>query len=287
MPSWERISAITGFSHSGANSLEFVSAILQTLRANSMIAVWSPRQMPKKGSLCSRAQRIASSIPSTPRTPKPPGTHHRRPAAEIGLFGLEPQPRAHFSVESLVVQLERDFIDRLHVGTLDHAAEIDVAELRDLALQLLRQRSLGTAHEDVGLDSDLHELADRVLRRLRLQLRGRRDERAPREMNEECVVAADFLTELTNGFEERQRLDVAHRPADLRDDHVVIRCEPADRALDLVGDMRNHLHRRAEVLAASLFRDDGQIDSAGRHVILLLQRPVDEARVVSPVVPGL
>jgi hypothetical protein len=29
--------------------------------------------MPKKGSSCSRAQRTASSMPSTPRTPKPPG----------------------------------------------------------------------------------------------------------------------------------------------------------------------------------------------------------------------
>src|ERR1044072_9233093 len=38
MPSCERINAITGFSHSGANSLEFVSGILQTVRANSMIA---------------------------------------------------------------------------------------------------------------------------------------------------------------------------------------------------------------------------------------------------------
>src|SRR2546430_4427145 len=74
MPSCERINAITGFSHSGANSLELVSGSLTTSRANSMIAACNPRQIPRKGSLCSRAQRIASSMPSTPRTPKPPGT---------------------------------------------------------------------------------------------------------------------------------------------------------------------------------------------------------------------
>ena len=185
------------------------------------------------------------------------------------------------------MQLERDFIDRLHVGTLDHAAEIDVAELRDLALQLLRQRSLGTANENVRLDSDLHELADGVLGRLRLQFGGRRDEWNQREMNEEGVVAADFLAELTDGFEERQRLDVAHRPADLRDDHIVIRCEPADRALDLVGDMRNHLHRRAEVLAATFLGDHGEIDPSRRHVIHLRQRPVDEPLVVTEIEIGL
>src|SRR5206468_2890976 len=42
--------------------------------AYSMIAVWRPRQIPKNGSLCSRDQRIASSMPSMPRTPNPPGT---------------------------------------------------------------------------------------------------------------------------------------------------------------------------------------------------------------------
>jgi hypothetical protein len=48
-----------------------------TLRANSMIAVCMPRQMPKKGSPVSRAARIASTIPSrrarrSPRAPSRP-----------------------------------------------------------------------------------------------------------------------------------------------------------------------------------------------------------------------
>src|SRR6267143_7135848 len=129
---------------------------------------------------------------------------HRRPRAEVGLFRLEVQPRAHFLIESLFVQLERDLVDRLHVGTLDHAAEIDVAELRDLALQIFRERSLGAANENVRLDSDLHELTDRVLRRFRLELSRRGDKRDQRKMNEERIVAADFLAELPNRFEERQ-----------------------------------------------------------------------------------
>src|SRR5216110_554819 len=214
MPSCERISAITGFPHSGANSLELVSGSLQTSRANSMIAVWRPRQIPKNGSLCSRDQRIASSMPSMPRTPNPPGTsspsypasssavvswsvkrsdaihwictpvsfaippwtsasctllavgelgvlahhgdphllrrmedlvHHPGPGAQVGLFRLEVQPPADLSIESLLVELERDLVDRFHVGTLDHAAEVDVTELRDLALQVFRQRPLGAA----------------------------------------------------------------------------------------------------------------------------------------------
>ena len=49
------MSEITAFSHSGANSEEWLSSMPQTLRANSMIAVCMPRQMPKNGMPVSRA----------------------------------------------------------------------------------------------------------------------------------------------------------------------------------------------------------------------------------------
>ena len=45
---------------------ELLSSTPQTLRANSMIAVCMPRQMPKNGMPDSRAKRMASTIPSTP-----------------------------------------------------------------------------------------------------------------------------------------------------------------------------------------------------------------------------
>ena len=57
-----------------------------------LIAVCSPRQIPKNGSLCSRAQRMASSIPSTPRTPNPPGTS--RPS-----YGPSSSPAVSWSVK--------------------------------------------------------------------------------------------------------------------------------------------------------------------------------------------
>src|SRR3989442_15714842 len=115
----------------------------------------------------------------------------------------------------------------------------------------------------------LFRSADGVLRRFRLELRSRGDKWDQREMNEERIVAADFLAELPDRFEERQRLDVADRAADLGDDHVVIGREPPDRALDLVGDVGNHLHRRAEVFAAALLGNDGEIDPPRRYVVHL------------------
>ena len=97
----------------------------------------------------------------------------------------------------------------------------------------------------------------------------------------------DFLAELADGLEERQRLDVAHRAADLGDDHVVPRRGAPDGVLDLVGDVGNDLHRGAEVLAAPLLVDHRLVDPAGGDVVLLRERPVDEALVVAEVEVGL
>jgi hypothetical protein len=88
-------------------------------------------------------------------------------------------------------------------------------------------------------------------------------------MDEDRVLATDLLAELTNGLEERQRLDVADRAADFHDHNVVLRRDALHRRLDLVGDVRDHLHRGPEVLASALLGDDVQVDAAGGDVIRL------------------
>ena len=76
------------------------------------------------------------------------------------------------------------------------------------------------ADDDVGVDTDAAQLVDRVLRRLRLQLARRLDERDERDVEVEDVLGADLAPELADRLEERQRLDVADRAADLGDDDV-------------------------------------------------------------------
>ena len=58
--------------------------------------------------------------------------------AQVGLPGLQPEPLADHAVEALLVEPERDLVDRAHVGALDHAAEVHVAEQGDLALDVGR-----------------------------------------------------------------------------------------------------------------------------------------------------
>ena len=57
--------------------------------------------------------------------------------------------------------------------------------------------------------------------------------------------------------------------------------------LDLVGDVRDDLHRVAEVLAAALARDDLRVDLAGGDVRRLAEVDVEEALVVPDVEVGL
>ncbi len=66
------------------------------------------------------------------------------------------------------------------------------------------------------------------------------------------LVAAELDAHLADRLEERQRLDVADRAADLDHADVGIARAELDAALDLVGDVRDDLHRGAEIVAAAL-----------------------------------
>ena len=84
---------------------------------------------------------------------------------------------------------------------------------------------------------------------LRLELARRREVGHQSEVDEHGVFTPHVLAELANRLQEREALDVAHRPADLGDHNVVVGGEPAHRELDLVGDVRDHLNGGAQVVA--------------------------------------
>ncbi len=86
-----------------------------------------------------------------------------------------------------------------------------------------------------------------------LELAGGGDVGQQREVDEAGAVAALLEAHLADGLEEGQRLDVAHRAADLDDRHVAAFRAALDVGLDLVGDVRDDLHGLAEVLAAASF----------------------------------
>ena len=158
---------------------------------------------------------------------------------------------------------------------------LDVREERNFRALLARQSMVRPAHENVGLDADRAQLLDGMLRGLRLDLRRCRHERHERQMYVERALAAELDAQLPDRLQERQRLDVADRAADLHHANVGAVGAAHDALLDLVGDVRNDLHRRAEILAAPLLCNHVRVDPPGREITVPARAGAHEALVVA------
>ena len=202
---------------------------------------------------------------------------------------VEPELLADELVEALLLEQRGDEVDVRDVAARDHRARVDVGEERDLVADVGRELVGRAADDDVRVDTDAAQLVDRVLRRLRLQLAGRADERHQRAVQVEHVLRADLAPELADRLEERLRLDVADGPADLADDDVGRRRlgGALDAVLDLVRDVRDDLDGGAQVLALALAAEDGAPDGAGGVARVAREVLVDEALVVADVEVGL
>ena len=210
------------------------------------------------------------------------------PRRPVDVAEREVEAADEVGVEALAVQHLGDVVDRRRVGRGHHRLLVDVAHQRDLALDALGDLAVGAADDRVGLDADAAQRGDGVLGGLGLQLAGRADVRDQRDVQEEAVVPADVVAHLTGGLQERQRLDVADRAADLGDHDVHVRgAHGADPVLDLVGDVRDHLDGVTEVVAAALLGDHARVDLPRRDVGDLAQVGVQEPLVVPDVQVGL
>ena len=200
----------------------------------------------------------------------------------------DPEVADHFLIETFGVVGRRHVIDVPDVAGLDDAGGAHVAEAGDLALLVLGNRPVATAQQDLGLDADRAQFLDGVLRRLGFHLAGGRNVRQQRQVDEAGPFRAKFLAELANGFEEGQALDIADRAADFAQNEINARSGIGqDEVLDLVGDVRNDLDRRAEIVAAALFLDDAAVDAPGRDVVGLARGDAREALIVAEIEVGL
>src|SRR5206468_5465543 len=163
-------------------------------------------------------------------------------------------------VETFGSEHERHFIDGRYVLGGDDRFFVDVAEERDLALDIGIEEPVGAAEQNVRLNPDRAQVAHAVLGRLGLELAGRADERHERQVNVEGIVAADVLAELADRFEKRQALDVADGAADLDEHDVDIVRHRSNRVFDFIGDVRNHLDGAPEIIAPPLLLDDALIN---------------------------
>ena len=126
--------------------------------------------------------------------------------------------------------------------------------------------AVAAAEQDVGLDADFAQFLDRVLGRLGLQFAGGADIGDQGEVDIQDIFVAAVGTKLADRFQEGERLDVADRTADFDDGDIRALGIGQNLGLDLVGDVRNDLHRAAQVVAAALLLDDRVVDLAGGEV---------------------
>ena len=106
-------------------------------------------------------------------------------------------------------------------------------------------------------------------------------------MDEAGLTARQIVAELADRFEERQTFDVADRAADLAQHEVDVIAAGEHEILDGVGDVRDDLHRAAEIVAAALLGENVLIDAAGGDVVALGRVDAGEALIVAEVEVGL
>src|SRR6266566_191003 len=176
-----------------------------------------------------------------------------------------------FVVEALIGQRHRHAVDRVHVPHGDDARFGHIAEQRDFLFQILWQPTVASAKEQVGLNPDREQFLHGMLRGFCFQFSGSGNERHKRHVDEHRILRPKLQPHLAHGFEKWERFDVTHRAANFDDDDVRISRNLTEGGLDLVGNVRNHLHRFSEVIAAAFLRDDGLVDSPSRPIVIARQ----------------
>ena len=214
------------------------------------------------------------------------------PHGQVGRLGLQPQRFADELVQALLVQHGGDLVDGIDVPDRNDRVQRHVREHRDLGALVVRDGAVGAAQQRMRVDADLAQLLHRVLRGLGLEFAGRGDEGHQRQVHEGRAAAPQAQAHLARGLEEGQRLDVAHRAADLDDGDVGLaipgrRRAARDEVLDLVGDVRDDLHGLAQVVAPPFLAQHRLVDLAGGEVVHLAHARGDEALVMAQVQVGL
>ena len=126
----------------------------------------------------------------------------------------------NLGIQALGMILQRHCIDTGSIERGDYGLFAHVTEQRDLGAFIFRQRILAAAQQNVGLNPQAGQLADRMLGWLGFEFAGSLDVGHQRYMNRAGPLAAQLVAELAERFDKREAFDVAHCPANLTQDKV-------------------------------------------------------------------
>ena len=213
---------------------------------------------------------------------------HTLPLRQLGSGGVDAQLAADDRGEVGVFKHQRGFVEAGQRAVFDHAVGLDVAEQGDLFEDPFFERTVAAQHDNIRMDTHALQLLYGMLGGLGFMLVRAAEEGHERDVDEEAVFAADLQRDLAHGLDEGLGFDVADGAADFGDDHVGIglHTHAIDKILNLVGDMRDDLHRGAEVFAAALLIEHIPVDLSGRQVGIAVEVLVNEALVMAEVEVG-
>ncbi|MNS95782.1 hypothetical protein D3C72_1300540 [compost metagenome] len=212
---------------------------------------------------------------------------HLFPLGQVGFLALQAETGDEVVIQILGLEQGRDLVDGVDVLHGDDGALRHVAEQGDLGTLVGRDGAIGAADQHVWLDPDGEQLFDGVLGRLGLHFAGGGQIRHQGQVHEHGIVAAHFGSQLTNGFEERQGLDVAHCAAHFDDGHLMAFGAGNHPLLDGVGDVRDDLDGGAQIVTTTLFAQHVGIDAAGGEVVATGHLGADETLVMAQIQIGL
>ena len=192
----------------------------------------------------------------------------------------------------MFVEHARDFVNRVHIPHGNHAPQGHVGEQRNFVALFGGNGPVGAAHQRVGLDADFAQLLGGMLGGFGLELACGGNPGDVAQVHKGAVVSAELQAELAHRLQERQGLDVAHGAADFDDGHIHrVRLTEAraafDKFLDLIGDMRNHLHGFTQVIAAALFVEHALVNLSGGEIVGLSHAGLNKTLVMAQIQVGL
>ena len=153
---------------------------------------------------------------------------------------------------------ERCSIDCRKVQVLDHVFLRNVAEKRNLTLDVFVKGLLCTADNDIRLDTKSLQFTYTCLSGFCLKFFGCVEIGNKGHVDKDSVFVTDIMLKLSYRFDERLTFDVADCTADFDDGdvHIVRAVISVETALDLVSYVRDYLYCASAKIAAALFRKD-------------------------------
>ena len=126
-----------------------------------------------------------------------------------------------------------------------------------------------------------------MLGRLGLQLARRLDEWHQGGVDIGGLAAWQIVAQLSDGFQKRQALDIAHGAADFTKNKIRALGFVQNEFLDGIGNVGDNLHRAAQIVAPAFLGQDLLINPTRGDIVTLARGYAREALVMAQIQVGL